>query len=37
MAHQVLEEFNSLTTAQTTNDTNRMSQYCWSYLTSTVY
>jgi len=28
MNHQVLEEYNSLTTAQTTNDTYRVPQNC---------
>jgi len=33
-AHQVLQECNSLPTAQTTNGTNRVPQNCWNYLTN---
>jgi len=34
MTHQILEEHNSLTTAQTTNDTNRVSHNCWNHPTT---
>jgi len=35
MTYQVLDEYNSLPLVQTTYGTNRVTQNCWYYLTTT--